>query len=50
MSPSDPDDLIFLELITGNLKHFPDRWKLTRIVSVREFWEAIADLHMGNPI
>jgi RES domain-containing protein len=34
--PGDPDDLIFLEcaqaaaadyLITGNRKHFPDRWK-----------------------
>jgi len=56
--PGDPDDLIFLEcaqaaaadyLITGNRKHFPDRWKMTRIVSVREFWETIADLHMANP-
>lgn len=56
--PDDPDDLIFLEcpeaatagyLITGNRKHFPDRWKTTKIISVREFWEMIADLHIDNP-
>jgi putative PIN family toxin of toxin-antitoxin system len=43
---ADPDDNKFLEcaeaagadyLITGNKRHFPDRWKSTSIVSAREF-------------
>ena len=55
--PDDPDDLIFLEcaevacadyLITGNRKHFPGYWKATRIVSVREFWEKVADMQVGD--
>ena len=50
--PDDPDDLIFLEcaeasaadyLVTGNRKHYPDQWKKTRIVTVREFFELTAD-------
>ena len=41
---TDPDDNIFLEcaqaakaeyLVTGNLRHFPTRWKYTRIVLPR---------------
>ena len=41
---ADPEDDIFLErayaakadyLATGNLRHFPDSWKNTRIVSPR---------------
>lgn len=48
----DPDDLIFLEcaeaaaadyLVTGNRKHYPDQWKKTRIVTVREFFELTVD-------
>ena len=42
----DPDDDIFLEcaeadkahyLVTGNVRHFPERWKYTRIVTPRQF-------------
>jgi putative PIN family toxin of toxin-antitoxin system len=42
---SDPDDDIFLEcaqaaeaayLVTGNLRHFPESWKRTRIVTARQ--------------
>lgn len=42
---SDPDDNIFLEcadaaeadyLVTGNQRHFPNRWKKTRVISARE--------------
>jgi putative PIN family toxin of toxin-antitoxin system len=52
---SDPDDNQFLEcaetahahyLITGNIRHFPEVWKDTRIVTPREFidaWTALAD-------
>jgi uncharacterized protein len=49
---SDPDDNIFLEcaeaaaadyLITGNQRHFPDRWKKTRVISAREFVEIIME-------
>ena len=56
--PDDPDDLIFLEcaeaaaadfLITGNRKHFPDHWKKTTVVTVREFWETVADMQAGDP-
>jgi len=45
-STSDPDDNIFLEcadaaradyLITGNLRHFPEFWKYTKVVSSRDF-------------
>lgn len=41
----DPDDNIFLEcaeaaqadyLVTGNLRHFPDQWRKTRVVGPRE--------------
>ena len=46
----DPDDNRFLEcaeeagatyLVTGNKRHFPARWKSTRVVSPREFVESI---------
>lgn len=42
----DPDDNIFLEcadaaradfLITGNRRHFPEFWKMTKIINAREF-------------
>jgi uncharacterized protein len=47
----DPDDNKFLEcaevagadyLVTGNKRHFPARWKHTKVVSAREFIEIIA--------
>jgi putative PIN family toxin of toxin-antitoxin system len=47
---ADPDDDIFLEcartarathLVTGNLKHFPERWLDTRIVTARRFLEIV---------
>ena len=47
---SDPDDDIFLEcaqaaaaqyLVTGNNRHFPERWMDTQIVTAREFLDAI---------
>ncbi len=46
---SDPDDNQFLEcaedtqahyLVTGNIRHFPEVWKETRIVTPREFIDA----------
>jgi putative PIN family toxin of toxin-antitoxin system len=46
----DPDDNKFLEcaeaagadyLVTGNKRHFPARWKKTKVVSAREFIEII---------
>jgi putative PIN family toxin of toxin-antitoxin system len=46
---SDPGDNQFLEcaeaaqatyLVTGNVRHFPEIWKQTRIVTPREFIEA----------
>lgn len=46
---SDPDDNHFLEcaetaraqyLVTGNIRHFPEAWKDTRIVTPREFIDA----------
>ncbi len=49
---SDPDDNIFLEcaqaagadyLVTGNRRHFPNRWKKTRVVGVRELIELIME-------
>jgi len=42
----DRDDNIFLEcaeaskahyLVTGNIRHFPERWKYTKIVTPRQF-------------
>jgi len=48
---SDPDDNIFLEcaqaaeahyLVTGNVKHFPDSWGNTRIVTARRFLDEFA--------
>jgi len=51
----DPDDNQFLEcaeaaqadyLVTGNIRHFPEVWKETRIVTPREFidaWTAAPD-------
>jgi len=47
----DPDDNIFLEcaeaaqadyLVTGNLRHFPRAWGVTRILTAREALEAIS--------
>lgn len=49
---SDPDDNIFLEcaqaaqahfLVTGNPRHFPSSWADTRIVTARQFLDAVAD-------
>lgn len=46
---TDPDDNQFLEcaeaaqahyLVTGNIRHFPEAWKETRIVTPREFIDA----------
>jgi uncharacterized protein len=48
----DRDDNIFLEcaktagadyLVTGNRRHFPERWKRTRVVGARELIERIID-------
>ena len=48
---SDPDDDIFLEcaqaatahyLVTGNTKHFPSTWASVRIVTPRQFLDAIS--------
>ena len=48
----DPDDNVFLEcaqvaeadyLVTGNKRHFPDRWKKTRVVSARELIEFVME-------
>ena len=48
LEPKDPDGNIFLEcaeaakvehLVTGNPRHFPIRWKYTRIVLPRQFIE-----------
>jgi uncharacterized protein len=50
---SDPDDDVFLEcaqaakahfLVTGNLKHFPSSGAETRIVTARQFLEALAEV------
>jgi predicted nucleic acid-binding protein len=49
---TDPDDNIFLEcalaseadyLVTGNQRHFPARWKKTRVVSARELFELVME-------
>ena len=48
---SDPDDDILLEcpqaaeaayLVTGNLRHFPESWKRTRIVTARQLLDLIS--------
>jgi uncharacterized protein len=50
---SDPDDDVFLEcaqaakanfLVTGNLKHFPTSWGDTKVVSARQFLDALAEV------
>lgn len=50
---SDPDDDMFLAcaqaaqahfLVTGNLKHFPPSWADVRIVTARQFLDAIAEV------
>jgi putative PIN family toxin of toxin-antitoxin system len=47
---TDPDDNMFLEcaqaaeadyLVTGNLRHFPGRWKMTKVLSARELIELL---------
>jgi len=49
---SDPGDNIFLEcaqaagadyLVTGNRRHFPNRWKRTLVLSVRELIELLVE-------
>ena len=48
---TDPDDNVFLEcaeaaqahyLVTGNTRHFPERWGATVVVTPRQFLEARA--------
>jgi putative PIN family toxin of toxin-antitoxin system len=48
MAASDPDDNMFLEcseeaeanyLVTGNKKHFPAKWGVTKVVSGREMMD-----------
>uniref|UniRef100_Q02AM1 Nucleic acid-binding protein contains PIN domain-like protein n=1 Tax=Solibacter usitatus (strain Ellin6076) TaxID=234267 RepID=Q02AM1_SOLUE len=48
---SDPDDNKFLEcadaarcdyLVTGNLRHFPVFWKMTKVISSRDFVSLVA--------
>jgi predicted nucleic acid-binding protein len=50
-SPDEPDNR-FLEcaeaaaaeyLVTGNARHFPKRWKRTRIVNARQFLNALEE-------
>lgn len=54
---SDPDDNIFLEcaqaaradyLVTGNTAHFPEIWAKTKVVTAREFLEAVIDAQLGG--
>jgi putative PIN family toxin of toxin-antitoxin system len=54
---SDPDDNIFLEcaeaaqanyLVTGNIRHFPDVWVPTQIVTPREFFQVIVESQHGS--
>jgi putative PIN family toxin of toxin-antitoxin system len=49
---TDPDDNVFLEcaqageadyLVTGNKRHFPDRWKKTKVISARELIELLME-------
>jgi putative PIN family toxin of toxin-antitoxin system len=51
---TDADDNRFLEcaeagqadyLVTGNTRHFPARWKKTRIVNTREFLQHVVPTH-----
>jgi predicted nucleic acid-binding protein len=46
------DDNVFLEcaeaaqadyLVTGNQRHFPERWKKTKVIGARELIEFIID-------
>jgi predicted nucleic acid-binding protein len=48
----DPNDNVFLEcaqagqadyLVTGNKRHFPDRWKKTKVISARELIEFLME-------
>jgi len=48
----DPDDNVFLEcaqagnadyLVTGNKRHFPDRWKKTKVIGARELLELLME-------
>ncbi len=48
---ADPDDDIFLEcaeaaqaqyLVTGNVKHFPASWGVTRVVAAKAFLDVLA--------
>jgi uncharacterized protein len=54
---TDPDDNVFLEcaqagqtdyLVTGNQRHFPDRWKATKVVGARELIEILLEQE-GRP-
>ena len=36
-------------VVTGNRKHYPDEWKKTRLVTAREFMEAIANIQRRDP-
>lgn len=54
---SDPDDNIFLEcaeaakadyVITGNMAHFPTRWKYTQVITPRAFINIWKDLRPGG--
>lgn len=54
----DPDDNRLLEcsvmakahcLVTGNKKHFPEQWESTRIVSPREFLDALGSRKPQTP-
>lgn len=47
----DPDDNKFIEcadaaradyLVTGNLRHFPESWKRTKVITSRGFLDAVA--------
>ena len=58
IAASDPDDDIFLEcaeaaeanyVITGNTKHFPGVWAITKVVTVRQCFETIASTEFGAP-
>ena len=49
---TDPDDNVFLEcaqaaeadyLVTGNQRHFPGRWKKTKVIGARELIEILME-------
>ena len=49
---TDPDDDVFLEcaqtaeadyLVTGNQRHFPDRWKKTKVIGARELIDLLME-------